>query len=103
MNLIPTAKVVGRDGAASSKKLESEGVTDLGIYRGAYDVNDKGWPVGSDWMPYGIEVPATMAQSEQFAKKVSQPIARSRDQPDRPAERATECGVVHETSQRGGN
>ena len=69
LNLIPTAKVVGKDGAASSEKLESEGVTDLGTYRGAYYVNDKGWPVGSDWMPYGIEVPATMAQSEQFAKK----------------------------------
>ena len=69
LNLVPTSKVVGRDGAASTKELESEGVTDLGTYRGAYDINDKGWPVGSDWMPYGIAVPTTMAQSEQFAKK----------------------------------
>ena len=68
LNLIPKARIV-RDGAASDKKLEAEGVTDLGIYRGAYDRNDKGWPVGSDWMPYGIKVPATMAMSEQFAKQ----------------------------------
>ena len=69
LNLIPASGVVAKDGAAPTKKLEQEGVTELGTYRGAYDVNDKGWPVGSDWMPYGIEVPATMAQSEQFAKK----------------------------------
>ena len=68
LNLIPKARVV-RDGADSTKKLEAEGVTDLGVYRGAYDLDDKGWPVGSDWMPYGVEVPTTMKQAEQLAKK----------------------------------
>ena len=68
LNLVPTAKVV-RDGVAATKQMVAEGVTDLGQYRGAYDLNDDGWPVGSDWMPYGIRVPKTMAQSEQLAKK----------------------------------
>ena len=68
LNLIPKSKII-EGGATPTKKLESEGVTELGTYRGAYDLNDKGWAVGSDWMPYGIAVPQTMAQSEQFAKK----------------------------------
>ena len=68
LNLVPKVKVI-QDGVAPTEKMIAEGVTELGPYRGAYDRNDKGWPVGSDWMPYGIRVPKTMAQSEQFAKK----------------------------------
>ena len=68
LNLIPKSKII-EGGAPPTRKLESEGVIDLGTYRGAYDLNDKGWPVGSDWMPYGMTVPKTMAQSEQFAKE----------------------------------
>ena len=68
LNLIPKSKII-ENGAEPTKQLESEGVTDLGTYRGAYDNNDKGWPVGSDWMPYGIKVPRTMSQSEKLAKK----------------------------------
>ena len=68
LDLIPKSKII-ENGAAPTKQLESEGVTDLGTYRGAYDNNDEGWPVGSDWMPYGIKVPKTMAQSEKLAKK----------------------------------
>ena len=69
LNLVPKSKRI-ENGAAPTEQLEAEGVTDLGTYRGAYDVNDKGWPVGSDWMPYGIKVPQTMAQSEKLAKKL---------------------------------
>ena len=68
LNLVPKSNIV-EGGAAPTDKLKSEGVIDLGTYRGAYDVNDKGWPVGSNWMPFEIKVPKTMAQSEQFAKK----------------------------------
>ena len=68
LNLVPASKII-ENGAAPTEKLEAEGVTDLGTYRGAYNVNDKGWQVGSEWMPYGIKVPRTMAQSEQLAKK----------------------------------
>ena len=68
LNLIPKSNII-EGGAAPTDKLKSEGVIDLGTYRGAYDVNDKGWPVGSTWMPFEIKVPKTMAQSEQFAKK----------------------------------
>ena len=68
LNLVPVSKII-KNGASPTEKLDAEGVTDLGTYRGAYDVNDKGWQVGSEWMPYGIKVPQTMAQSEQLAKK----------------------------------
>ena len=67
LNLVPASKIV-ENGAAPTEELEAEGVTDLQPYRGAYDVKDKGWEVGSDWMPYGIKVAKTMAQSEQLAK-----------------------------------
>jgi hypothetical protein len=47
----------------------AQGVTSLDSYRGAYDVGNEYWYPGSDWMPYGLDVLKTMAQSEQFAKK----------------------------------
>ena len=67
LNLIPKSQAVG-EGVTSTKELEAEGVIDLKPYRGAYDRDDKGWAAGSDWMPYGIKVPTTMAMSEQLAK-----------------------------------
>ena len=70
LNLIPTNKIV-EGGVAPTQKLAAQGVTGLGTYRGAYDYKDQGWSTGSDWMPYGLDVPRTMAQSEQFAKKYS--------------------------------
>ncbi|MGB7323361.1 MAG: right-handed parallel beta-helix repeat-containing protein [Rubripirellula sp.] len=69
LNLIPVQKIV-EGGAESTPQLIAEHVTDLGTYRGAYDYREKGWSAGSDWMPYGLSVPRTMAQAEQFAKKV---------------------------------
>ena len=44
-------------------------MTALDSFRGAYDYKGKEWTTGSDWMPYGLEVLKTMAQSEHFAKK----------------------------------
>lgn len=52
-----------------SAGLKAEGVTALDSFRGAYDYKGKEWTTGSDWMPYGLEVLKTMAQSEHFAKK----------------------------------
>lgn len=57
------------NGARSTRQLESESVTSRGTYRGAYDLRDKGWRVGSDWMPYGLEVAQNMAEAEAFAQK----------------------------------
>ncbi|HUV92250.1 MAG TPA: right-handed parallel beta-helix repeat-containing protein, partial [Anaerolineales bacterium] len=40
-------------------------------FRGAYDVGETNpWIPGSDWMPYGLPVLKTMAESEAFAKKI---------------------------------
>ncbi|MGB7323558.1 MAG: right-handed parallel beta-helix repeat-containing protein [Rubripirellula sp.] len=69
LNLVPNNRIV-EGGVAASKELIAEGVTELGSYRGAYDFRDQGWSAGSDWMPYGIGVPQTMAKAEQFAKKL---------------------------------
>ncbi|WP_404309234.1 right-handed parallel beta-helix repeat-containing protein [Neorhodopirellula lusitana] len=68
LNFIPANRSV-EGGVSSTPELVAEGVTDLGTYRGAYGYRDKAWSAGSDWMPYGIDVPTTMARSEQFAKK----------------------------------
>jgi hypothetical protein len=68
LNLIPTDSVV-KGGVVSTPALKAENVLALDSFRGAYDVGDAGWAVGSDWMPYGIAVPETMAQSEALAKK----------------------------------
>lgn len=67
LNLIPQSESV-RGGASQTAKLAAEGVTALDSFRGAYDYGDKGWAVGSDWMPYGLSVPKTMAQAEAFAQ-----------------------------------
>ena len=58
-------------GVSQSDELAAQGVTSLGSYRGAYDYQDKAWSPGSDWMPYGLDVIKTMAESEKFAKKYS--------------------------------
>ena len=69
LNLIPKDPVV-RNGVSRTRKLAEEGVTALGSYIGAYDIDDDYWYPGSDWMPYGLPVPTTMAESERFAKAV---------------------------------
>ena len=68
LNLIPSDKTI-ENGMRQTPALAAEGVTDLDSFRGAYGVTDKGWHPGSDWMPYGLAVPKTMAESEAYAKK----------------------------------
>ncbi|WP_411825229.1 right-handed parallel beta-helix repeat-containing protein [Luteolibacter sp. AS25] len=68
LNLAPSSRKV-EGGAGTSQLLVSEGVTQLGTYRGAYSLGQKEWAPGSDWMPFGLAVPATMEDSEEFAKK----------------------------------
>jgi len=68
LNLIPTDPII-KNGVSQTKKLAAQGVTALGSYRGAYDIGDEYWCPGSDWMPYGLPLLKTMADSEQFAKK----------------------------------
>jgi hypothetical protein len=70
LNLIPIKKVI-KNGVVQTDELATEGIDDLDSFRGAYDVNEKNpWIPGSDWMPYGLPVLKTMAESEDFAKKV---------------------------------
>jgi len=70
LNLIPIDDIV-KNGAVQTPELASEGVDDLDSFRGAYDVGETNpWVPGSDWMPYGLPVLKTMAESEAFAKKV---------------------------------
>ena len=69
LNLVPDDKIV-EGGFTAAEEMIAEGVTDLDTFRGAYGYREKAWSAGSDWMPYGLEVPKTMAQAEQFAKKV---------------------------------
>ncbi|EMI22764.1 hypothetical protein RMSM_00306 [Rhodopirellula maiorica SM1] len=68
LNLVPDDRIV-KGGVSPTPKLIAEGVTALDTYRDAYDYKAKPWSAGSDWMPYGIDVPRTMARAEQFAKK----------------------------------
>jgi len=68
LNLIPTDPII-KNGVSQTKTLADQGVTALDSYRGAYDVGDEYWCPGSDWMPFGLPVLKTMADSEQFAKK----------------------------------
>ncbi|MFC5049759.1 right-handed parallel beta-helix repeat-containing protein [Rubritalea spongiae] len=68
LDLVPVDKVV-QNGATSTAKLEAQHVKGLDSFRGAYDYNSEAWSTGSDWMPDGITVPTTMAQSERFAKE----------------------------------
>ncbi|MDX2431377.1 MAG: hypothetical protein QNK35_10610, partial [Bacteroides sp.] len=70
LNLIPRKKVV-KNGVVQTDELAAEGIDDLDPFRGAYDVKEKNpWVPGSDWMPYGLPVLKSMAESEAFAKKV---------------------------------
>jgi hypothetical protein len=68
LNLIP-ADTHLNNGEGQSFKLKAEGVTALDRFPGAHAVRDKGWSTGSDWMPFGLRVPATMAQAQAFAKQ----------------------------------
>lgn len=70
LNLIPIDDIV-KNGMVQIPELSAEGIDDLDHFRGAYDVGEKNpWTPGSDWMPYGLPVLKTMAESEAFAKKV---------------------------------
>ncbi|MFC0536747.1 right-handed parallel beta-helix repeat-containing protein [Pelagicoccus mobilis] len=68
LNLVPSDLGI-RGGATQSEALEIQGVAALDSFRGAYDVGSDYWYPGSDWMPYGLPVLKTMAESERFAKK----------------------------------
>lgn len=68
LNLIPITPRV-RGGVVQTKDLAAQGVTSLGSYRGAYDVGDRYWYPGSDWMPDGLPVLKTMAEAERFANE----------------------------------
>ena len=68
LNLIPITPRV-RGGVSQTKDLAAQGVTSLGSYRGAYDLGDRYWYPGSDWMPDGLPVLKTMAEAERFAKE----------------------------------
>ena len=61
LNLIPVDNSI-REGVSQTEELASQGVVSLDTYRGAYDVGGDYWYPGSDWMPYGLDVPKTMAQ-----------------------------------------
>ena len=68
LNLIPVDKIV-ENGVMQTKKLTEQHLTALNSYRGAYGVNDTYWYPGSNWMPYGLKLVKTMAESEVLAKK----------------------------------
>jgi hypothetical protein len=70
LNLVPVDPIV-KGGAAPTSELIAQGVTALDRFRGAYDMRAQAWSAGSDWLPYGLAVPETMAQAEAFAKKYS--------------------------------
>lgn len=68
LNLIPVDGTV-KNGVGQTAGLNAQGVTALDRFRGAYEYKGIAWPTGSDWMPYGLAVPGTMAQAEAYAKK----------------------------------
>ena len=68
LNLIPVDTMV-KNGVEQTKELKEQHLTALDSYRGAYDVNGEYWYPGSNWMPYGLNLIETMAESEAFAKK----------------------------------
>jgi arylsulfatase len=68
LNPVPRDHVV-EGGIVQNKDLAMQGVTELDSFRGAYDVGEEPWSTGSDWMPYNLELPGTVAESERFAKQ----------------------------------
>ena len=68
LNLVPDDKMV-EGGVTATEEMIAEGVTELDTFRGAYDYKAKPWSAGSDWLPYKMDVPKTMAQAQKFAKK----------------------------------
>ncbi|MBK1832204.1 right-handed parallel beta-helix repeat-containing protein [Verrucomicrobiaceae bacterium R5-34] len=71
LNLIPTDPAIKHE-VAPTPALKKQQVNDLDPFRGAYDVGDPGWAVGSGWMPYGLPHPTTMAEAEKWAKTYHQ-------------------------------
>jgi arylsulfatase len=67
LDLVPVDSVVN-NGVEPSSHLAEQGVTHLDSFRGAYGIGIDAWRTGSDWMPYGLEVPVSIARSEAFAK-----------------------------------
>lgn len=70
LNLLPKDSST-EGGLEQSESLKVEGIYNLNNFRGAYDVNGDYWYPGSDWLPYGLQVPKTMKEAELFAKKYS--------------------------------
>ncbi|MDF1753339.1 MAG: right-handed parallel beta-helix repeat-containing protein [Verrucomicrobiales bacterium] len=70
LNLVPPPEVI-ENGVPPTEELIAQGVTSLGSYRGAYSRNEKAWNSGSNWLPFQLEVPQTMVESDRFAKKYS--------------------------------
>jgi hypothetical protein len=66
LNLIPRDRCI-ENGIKSTPGLVAAGVTDLGTYRGAYSTQSDRWVPGSSWLPFGLEAPHTMAESEALA------------------------------------
>jgi hypothetical protein len=66
LNLIPVDSRV-QNGVQSSLPLKAEHVSALASYRGAYDFRETPWVPGSDWMPYGLRLPQSMADAHALA------------------------------------
>ncbi len=69
LNLIPKDPVV-LNGVIQTTGLAAQRVTSLDSTIGAYELDGDYWHPGSDWMPDGLPVLTTMAESEEFAKSV---------------------------------
>ena len=69
LNLIPINNKV-LHGEAQTKELLKQEVCCLDTFKGAYALNEANpWSTGSNWLPYNLTIPKTMADSEKFAKK----------------------------------
>jgi len=68
LNLFPKDHLI-KGGVEQNETLKAEGIYNLDNFRGAYDVDEVYWYPGSNWMPYGLEVPKTMSEANQLAKK----------------------------------
>lgn len=45
-------------------------IQSLGKYKGAYDIDGEYWYPGSDWLPYGMNTPTTMAEVDTMAEEL---------------------------------
>lgn len=72
----PTKKAEAalRTGTVKPEKMTAPRnyVASLGNYKGAYEPGGEYWYPGSDWLPYGLEAPKTMAEADTLAKRLCQ-------------------------------